>query len=253
VTDAELYARMLDGMAAFFVAAARSSNGGAAVERDGVAAAIVPAAPDRSLPNSVVYTRPDSLASALEELAQAYEERGVRAWTVWVPEQDRATAELLERAGHRLDGEPRAMGCELATLDVEPARDVDVEEGTPLREIARLNDQVYGLAGDLERSFSSLLAEGARTYAVRREGKVAASTVTLDHGGDCGVYLVATSPEARGAGLATALLTRALLDARERGCETSTLQATRIGRPLYARLGYRDLGAVEMWERRPAA
>ena len=42
-----------------------------------------------------------------------------------------------------------------------------------------------------------------------------------------------------------------LWDAREGGCETSTLQATADGRPVYERLGYEDLGALQMWELRP--
>ena len=42
----------------------------------------------------------------------------------------------------------------------------------------------------------------------------------------------------------------ALHDARERGATTTSLQATKMGYPLYARLGYRDLGALQMWERR---
>jgi predicted acetyltransferase len=64
------------------------------------------------------------------------------------------------------------------------------------------------------------------------------------------VTLVATIPEARGRGLAGTLLGHALADARERGLETSSLVATKAGRPLYERLGYRGVGAVEMWERR---
>ena len=62
--------------------------------------------------------------------------------------------------------------------------------------------------------------------------------------------MVATLERARGRGLATALMRQALLEARERGMETTSLQATRMGAPIYARLGYRDLGAIQMWERR---
>jgi ribosomal protein S18 acetylase RimI-like enzyme len=76
---------------------------------------------------------------------------------------------------------------------------------------------------------------------------------TIQHGGDCGVYLVATAPAAQRRGLAGALMLHALADAREAGCATTTLQATRAGTPVYARLGYRDLGAIEMWERRQPA
>ena len=42
----------------------------------------------------------------------------------------------------------------------------------------------------------------------------------------------------------------ALADASERGCRTTTLVATRLGRPVYERLGYRSLGPIEMWEQR---
>ena len=74
--------------------------------------------------------------------------------------------------------------------------------------------------------------------------------LSIDHEGDCWITFVATFPEARGRGLASALMTRALLDARERGCSTSSLQATKMGQPVYERLGYCDLGSVQMWERR---
>jgi GNAT superfamily N-acetyltransferase len=69
-------------------------------------------------------------------------------------------------------------------------------------------------------------------------------------GDNCDITLVATLPEARGRGMAGALIRRALADARERGCRTTTLVATRLGYPVYARLGYRDLGRLQMWERR---
>ena len=48
----------------------------------------------------------------------------------------------------------------------------------------------------------------------------------------------------------TALLSRALADARERGCQTSTLVATPSGRPGYERVGYRGLGALQLSLRR---
>jgi hypothetical protein len=44
----------------------------------------------------------------------------------------------------------------------------------------------------------------------------------------------------------------ALAEARERGCETSALQATNAGFPVYARCGYRDRCAFEIWEDRGA-
>jgi hypothetical protein len=42
----------------------------------------------------------------------------------------------------------------------------------------------------------------------------------------------------------------ALRDARDRGCETTSLEATAAGEPVYRAIGYRALGALQMWERR---
>ena len=61
---------------------------------------------------------------------------------------------------------------------------------------------------------------------------------------------MATVPEARGRGLARKLMTHALHEARDRGSTTTSLQATKMGYPVYAGLGYRDLGALQVGERR---
>jgi len=38
-------------------------------------------------------------------------------------------------------------------------------------------------------------------------------------------------------------------DAHRRGCSTSSLQASKAGFGVYARLGYQDLGGFGTWER----
>ena len=65
-----------------------SSEGAQAFERDGLFAAVVPVSPDRSVMNSVIYSDREALLGSLGELARTYEEAGIRAWTVWVPEDD---------------------------------------------------------------------------------------------------------------------------------------------------------------------
>jgi GNAT superfamily N-acetyltransferase len=60
--------------------------------------------------------------------------------------------------------------------------------------------------------------------------------------------MVATHPTAQRQGLSTALIKQALRAARERGCTTSSLEASAAGRPVYERLGYRPLGRLAMWE-----
>lgn len=228
-----------------------ASSTASVLQVHGVTAAVVPAAPERSVFNSVVYPDADALERALPELAEAYETAGVHAWTVWVPRGDGQAAELLQRAGHSFDGEPTAMVADLGELDLPDTGDLDWSEGASAAELARINDAAYGYEGEpFERAIESV--EGLHAYVARLDGVASCALVTAEHDGSAGVYFVATLPEARGRRLASRLLGRALLDARERGCATATLQATRMGAPLYERLGFRMHGQIEMWERRTA-
>jgi ribosomal protein S18 acetylase RimI-like enzyme len=247
--DAAAWERMLESMRHEF-RCVPGPSGGHCLELEGVLATVTPAVPERSLPNSVVYETEDALEGALDRVAAAYEEAGIRAWTVWVPEYHARVRELLERAGHVLDASPTAM---IASLEeIEPPRPDDpVPDPQPLLEdLGRVNDLAYDTGDAFARVMGRGPAERSRTYIARAGGEPAASVVSSTHGGDCAMWWVATVPGARGRGLAPGLMRRALADGRERGCDVTTLQATKLGRPVYEKLGYRSLGAIEMWERR---
>lgn len=235
----------------FYRLMAQSSEGASLVRRPGLLAAVCPAVPERSVFNGVAYADPGALAGELDSLAGIYEEAGVEAWTVWVPEDDRDSARLLEDAGHRLDAEPRAMGMMLDALTEPEPGDLDWRTPGSLSELARLNDEAYGYAsGTFERAIGLFPQEKAHFYEARLDGEASSVLFTVDRDGDCCICFVATAPTAQRRGLAGRLLHLALAAARERGCETTTLQATKAGRPVYERLGYRDLGGLQMWERR---
>ncbi|MGH2924049.1 MAG: GNAT family N-acetyltransferase [Solirubrobacterales bacterium] len=231
---------------------AEGSGGGIFVDA-GVQAAIVPAAPERSVFNSVFYSDAERLLASLEAIDDAYDEAGVRAWTVWVPAGDAGTARALERAGHALDAEPRDMGMAMSELREpagEPDPEVELVEREDYGSMARLNEIAYGYpAGDF-RAVSEAAMPGLRIYFARIGGEDVSTLGIWPHRQDAVVVWVATAPEARGRGLSTRLLATALADAREAGLRTTTLQATKLGYPIYARLGYRDFGVVQMWERR---
>lgn len=229
------------------------SDGHALFERQGIVASITSASPERSLFNSVLYEHPQALEEHYEEIRDAYRQAGVRAWCVWAPQDDRISSRLLEARGHALDGLPRMMAID---LDLVPGDDpgLEVVEGFDWETVCAVNDAAYGYRpGTYAEGMGSGCRDALRTYGVRWRGFDAAVAATLDNGTDCGVYLVATLPEARGNGLCSGLMRRLLLDARERGCRTSTLQASPAGAPVYGRLGYRDLGGVEFRERRAPA
>jgi GNAT superfamily N-acetyltransferase len=219
---------------------------------DGVAAAITPAAPDRSVLNGVVVADFSRLADQLDTFAAAYEAAGVRAWTVWVPEHEEEARSLLAGAGPRLDATPAAMLLELDRLREPAAGSVaEYETGWDIEAAGAINDAAYGdTSGLFARALGELPAGTGHMYLKRVDGRPASFVVVHDHEDNCEFWIAATIPEARGRGLLSGLLHRALLDARERGCTTSTTQATKMGEPVYGRLGYRKFGTIEMWERR---
>lgn len=223
-------------------------------ERQGVAAAVVPSVPQRSIINSVTYADAAALADALEDVAHAYEQAGVVAWTVWAPEDDEAAAEVLAAAGHSLDGRPAAMSLELADFEVPDLGDLDWDSEANAAEIGELNDRAYGWSvGGAAQGFRDLKA-GPTThmYRARVDGRTASVAIVIDTDDEASVVIVATDPELRGRGLSTRLMGAALVEARDRGMRTSSLQASAAGEPVYRRLGYQSFGRMHMWERRAA-
>ncbi len=242
-------------LADWFSAVAGRGSRNRLIERDGVVAAISPEVAGRSVFNSVAYTDARALDTHYAEIAAAYAEAGC-AWTVWVPSDDAATAAMLERAGHSLDAQPRAMGAGLEEVEEPELEGIDWTDEGSAAEMLVINDCAYGWPEGTWRAGLRALPDPCFIYVARVDGEPAATLLTTDHPGldgarDCSVWCVATLEAARGRGLASALMRRAMFDARGRGCVTTTLQATKLGRPVYERVGYGDFGPLGMWELRP--
>jgi GNAT superfamily N-acetyltransferase len=254
--ESALAARQLVGQRGLYRSLGERTLGSAVVERPGgVLAAIVPARPDRSVFNSVLYEDPDALLAVRDELDAAYAAAGVSAWTVWVRPEHEALRPALEAAGHAFDGQPMLMAAEIGQLDLEPRAELDLDPAPTWEGLARLNDLAYGIdrAVSFEAVFAGYDDPRGRLYLARVDGEPAAGVGTLGVDGTCEIVFVATAPAARGRGLSSELMRTALRAAREMGCDVTTLEATAMGEPVYARLGYRSLGRLAMYElRRPA-
>ncbi len=241
--DAALYERLLDSMEVWFAEVAEDI-----VRHDGVLASVCPSIPDRSVFNSVVYRDREALIARIPELARAYDEAGVRAWTVWVPRADAPVATALEDAGHVLDATPEAMAAPLEELDLgRGAEGLDWTAPGDVDEMCSILEEAFHWP---PAPAAALMRSLEHVYVARLDGEPVACVAALDHAGDCGIWNVGTREAARGRGLASGLMRQALRDARERGCETTSLQATQLGRPVYRRIGYRELDPIDMWERR---
>lgn len=247
--DSTLWARMHANLRQFCRLTGDASPGARVEELPGVTASVVPATPDRSLMNSVAYDRAQDLERALPRLADIYAEAGIRAWTVWAPATDERAVRLLAEAGHVMDADPAVMCMDLEGFDLPRPDDLDLVEGPSVETYMELNDRAYGFEGPAFVTGIRRLP-GVVFHVARADGVPVACAGGHDHDGDCCITFVATLPEARGRGLARKLMVLTLREAIDRGCTTASLQATKMGYPLYAKLGFRDLGPLQMWERR---
>jgi predicted acetyltransferase len=67
-----------------------------------------------------------------------------------------------------------------------------------------------------------------------------------------GIYFVSTLLEFRRRGFGEAMTWRGVLDGRATGCRLSYLRASRMGRPMYEKIGFRVVEEYRGW-RKPRA
>ncbi|MEY2425730.1 MAG: hypothetical protein QOI61_1302 [Actinomycetota bacterium] len=92
----------------------------------------------------------------------------------------------------------------------------------------------------------SVLGTVARAFIAYDDGEPVACAIAHDYAGVTGVYLVATLPAARGRGFGEAVSWAATAAF---GAQPATLQASEMGGPVYARMGYETTRLMRLWIR----
>lgn len=92
-----------------------------------------------------------------------------------------------------------------------------------------------------------------RRYLARLGGTPVASATLFLGGGAAGIYNVATLPEARGRGIATAVTLAALREARAQGETVGVLHASDMAYAVYRRMGFRECCVWDCYREPPSA
>ena len=79
-----------------------------------------------------------------------------------------------------------------------------------------------------------------RSYVAYWDGKPVSTAAVLFGTEVAEIYTIATLPEARGKGFGAAVTLAPLLDARKMGYRVGTLQASKMGFPVYKRMGFKE-------------
>jgi N-acetylglutamate synthase len=205
--------------------------------------------------NPVFVTRPTADAAAVLERTRSFMARaGVPEWRLV------ATAE----AKSCIDSPAQAAGLKpgwtlpAMLLTPMPARPPPLPEGFRIRavrtvhqwrEMVQLGFRAFGEAppATIEELLPTDMARVFQGY-VGFVGKTpVATSLSLPYHGVGGIYFVTTMPEFRGRGYGAAMTWQAAFGGRRAGCRASFLQATEMGYPVYAGMGYRKVTAYPQW------
>ena len=246
--DGTLRDRLWQGFAQLQTLLGGDAAGGTVTEEDGIVASFVPGAPDSPTLNAAIVVDGELDLDRLDAMRRHWEQIGVRRWGVWTDGASYQVTDALRHARMRVTSASPGMAAEIVDLSLNgrgPAGPTD------LATVGHVNDLAYGNPdARLERTLSPLPPGLLHPYVAQLSGRPASVALALYHRQDCGISFVATAPHARRQGLASDVMERVALDAREAGLTSATLQATSLGEKLYVALGYRKVSDMQLWERR---
>jgi ribosomal protein S18 acetylase RimI-like enzyme len=173
-----------------------------------------------------------------------------RGYAVFVREsRDRDLEAALKAEGRESRFDLPCMLVVRPVKEVALPQDIRIERFTERKHIAdfvRISAAAYSLLGlaavHTEAMFSRpelLLLDHIAGFIAYRGNTPLATAFALMSGDGAGIYWVGTMPDEQRAGLASICTARATNSAFERGASVVTLQATRMGEPVYMRLGYK--------------
>jgi hypothetical protein len=186
----------------------------------------------------------DDVTTAAAAARAYFGERGL-PFKLLFRDVPRQRIQELEAGGWRRGGEP-TPGMTLALPAAVPAAPdalVVQEVRTPpelvaFREVAFRGFGYPVKAAHIFLNERMLGLPGMRFYAGLVAGRVVATSILVATGDVAGIYWVATLEEQRGRGYGAALTWAAVAGGRELGCRTASLHASKLGRPVYARMGF---------------
>jgi hypothetical protein len=256
--DLELAALLDENLLAATREFGRWQAGGVCMESDGLLTVAGSTAFPVGYANCVLRTdRTVAPTEVLERAAAFFAPRG-RGFTVFARGAfDRDLEEALQRAGvtSLMDtpcmviDEPLALpqltaGCALrAVTDEAGAAAVCEVNAEAYQTLGLPADETRALYGPPRR----LLAPHYVTCLGYRDGVPVSTAMVIFSPLLAGVYWVGTTSGARRTGLAEACTRQVTNAAFERGARAVTLQASPMGEPIYARLGYRTFDRLRWY------
>jgi ribosomal protein S18 acetylase RimI-like enzyme len=198
-------------------------------------------------------------------LQQARTQREPFLWHLGPSTQPPGLGDRLLEHGLTAVGATPAMGVALARL---PSA-VSVPAGVTLERVrdrpslerwTRTVGSGFGMPPDAVAALLTVLSRNdllggaapVHFYLASLHGEPVAGSAALFAAGVAGIFNVATLEAARGQGIGTAITLAPLLDARDHGYQVGVLQASEMGYPIYAQMGFAEQFRYHLYHWEPA-
>jgi GNAT superfamily N-acetyltransferase len=199
-----------------------------------------------------VNMKPQKIDPFLEKMIARAKERKVNL-ICYITEKTRPAnlAEYLMAYGFTSQGGSVGMAIDLADLNEanrapKGLEIIEVEDEATLKTWCQVAGSSFGVP---EVAIPSIvdyfilemkLKQPVKLYLGLLDGKPVATSNYYLGEGVCGLYFVGTLPEARNKGIGFAITQKPLLEAKKLGYRAGILQASKMGRPVYLRLGFEE-------------
>lgn len=206
-----------------------------------------------------VRLRAEEVEQVVGAVREAHSQAGVPgSWWLDPGSTPSGLDQVLLGLGYVAEGTVAAMAIDLADLpavELPPGAELSWVAG---RESMRYTQRMVGLGFGMPAAFVEEMADRlsvmgddpdgvTRVAVVKLNGVPVSSAMSATVGDVAGVYSVVTLSEARGKGLGRAVTLAVLHDARDRGASMAVLEASVLGFPVYARIGFQHVGDFRLF------
>lgn len=195
--------------------------------------------------NVVFVQRPlDSPQESIKRALDYFEERALPSLICFPPDLDPAAEALV--AGHGFELAEPHPGMSLKPIPLLPECPPELEirlvvGDSELEDFQNTAELGFGMPFTLPQHLASPRFRdhpAVSMFVGYVDGRPASTSCLITTGSVAGVYWVSTLEGFRGRGIGAAISAHAIRVGQSLGCDMATLQASRMGRPVYERMGF---------------
>ncbi len=194
---------------------------------------------------------PENLDRTIEQFMAEGRKRNVPLrWYLGHKDKPANLTERLAAHGFTTPGLGPGMAIDLNEMKEEPfptgLKITEVKDNNALKAWCHIACAGFGIPVTAEPAMMEWLKTDlecklpVKHYLGLMDGIPAATSMSYLAAGVAGIYLVATLPEARNKGVGFAMTQKPLKDAKTLGYLIGTLQASKMGEPVYLRMGFKE-------------